>query len=327
MMSQQLLNPCPLHHRPFAAQPLHRITCSWRGKGLPVQKSTAPRKSKGLTWTVYARRPSNPLEEQRDARIGIRSEVEAPFRALRLVFFGFFTLSASIGAAIAITQVIGAIGNAPGALPLTDVATSLAIDLGAVALFAFLLRNDLKARDKQIARLTREERLGALQLGLANGKRIRVAQLRSFSRAVIAAGSPQQVADAMKEAEQFREPLLERGVLVIPLPIYEGNAAPPEENGAGSTESSDDQTKSNLRWRATPVNLEQWKAWFKEQADLAGAKIDRGLYVSLRLDGRVRGSGLGPPPWQRLIAQLPKAEGDGAWKGFLDGFDGSVNIR
>ena len=172
------------------------------------------------------------------------------------MFFGFFTLSASIGAAIAITQVIGAIGNAPGVLPLNDVATSLAIDLGAVALFAFLLRNDLKvsvfflcltrkdtlgtpiplkrasdsrlhagfsmkkssvilwivhmnmhaslnegltiadllhvyilaacaqARDKQIARLTREERLGALQLGLANGKRIRVAQLRSFSRAV-----------------------------------------------------------------------------------------------------------------------------------------------
>ena len=67
---------------------------------------------------------------------------------------------------------------------------------------------------------------------------------------MIAAGSPQQVADAMKEAEQFREPLLERGVLVIPLPIYEGNAAPPEENGAGSTESSDDQTKSNLRYTA-----------------------------------------------------------------------------
>ena len=60
------------------------------------------------------------------------------------MFFGFFTLSASIGAAIAVTQVIGAIGNAPGALPLADVATSLAIDLGAVALFAFLLRNDVK---------------------------------------------------------------------------------------------------------------------------------------------------------------------------------------
>ena len=60
------------------------------------------------------------------------------------------------------------------------------------------------------------------------------------------------------------------------------------------------------------MDVEGWKAWFKEQADVAGAKIDRGLYISLRLDGRVRGSGLGPPPWQRLIAQLPKAEGERA---------------
>ena len=67
-------------------------------------------------------------------------------RALRLVFFGFFTLSASIGAAIATTQVIGALAKAPGALPLEDVAQSLAIDLGAAGLFAFLLRNDLKVQ-------------------------------------------------------------------------------------------------------------------------------------------------------------------------------------
>lgn len=43
--------------------------------------------------------------------------------------------------------------------------------------------------------------------------------------------------------------------------------------------------------------------------------------------GWLKDSGLGPPPWQRLIAQLLEAEGDGALKGFLDGFDSSVNIR
>ncbi len=41
-----------------------------------------------------------------------------------------------------------------------------------------------QARDKQIARLTREERLGALPLSLANGRRVKVGQLRSFSRVV-----------------------------------------------------------------------------------------------------------------------------------------------
>lgn len=63
------------------------------------------------------------------------------------------------------------------------------------------------------------------------------------------------------------------------------------------------------RWKATPLRLEEWKAWFDEQTALAGANLNKGLYISLRLDGRVRGSGQGPPPWQRLIAQLAPLEG------------------
>jgi len=39
-----------------------------------------------------------------------------------------------------------------------------------VALFAFLVRRDLAARDKQMARMLREEKLGVLQLELANRK-------------------------------------------------------------------------------------------------------------------------------------------------------------
>ena len=35
------------------------------------------------------------------------------------------------------------------------------------------------------------------------------------------AGTSKQVSDALEEAEEFREPLVERGVLVIPLPIFE----------------------------------------------------------------------------------------------------------
>ena len=48
----------------------------------------------------------------------------------------------------------------------------------------YIVHVSAQARDKQIARLTREERLGSLKLSLANNKRIRVAQLRSFSRVV-----------------------------------------------------------------------------------------------------------------------------------------------
>ena len=65
---------------------------------------------------------------------------------------------------------------------------------------------------------------------------------------VVAAGSPQQVADAMRDAEQYKEPLMERAVLVVPLPIYEGEAAAPEpDTDASTSDSRAEQTKEDLR--------------------------------------------------------------------------------
>jgi len=42
---------------------------------------------------------------------------------------------------------------------------------------------------------------------------------------------------------------------------------------------------------------------------LANATPEKGLYVSLRLDGRVRASGTGSPPWERFVAQLAPLSG------------------
>lgn len=124
------------------------------------------------------------IREPSEKEIRLRSEAEAPFRVLRLVFYGFFVISASIASLIATTQTIGALAGAPNAMPLQDTATSLAIDLGAAALFAFLFSRDKTAQDKQIARIAREEKLGALQLELANKRMLRMQQLRSFARPV-----------------------------------------------------------------------------------------------------------------------------------------------
>ena len=71
---------------------------------------------------------------------------------------------------------------------------------------------------------------------------------------VIAAGSPAQVAAAVAAAEPLREQLQERGVLVVPLPIFPGDQAVSggSENGAESSESSSSSnssdSKNNLRW-------------------------------------------------------------------------------
>lgn len=53
-----------------------------------------------------------------------------------------------------------------------------------------------QARDKQMARLGREEALAACQVQLANGKRKSLATLRGFARVVVCAGTNAQVRGA-----------------------------------------------------------------------------------------------------------------------------------
>ncbi|KXZ48166.1 hypothetical protein GPECTOR_30g262 [Gonium pectorale] len=249
----------------------------------------------------------------------MRAEAEAPFRSLRLVLSGFSVVSASLGFLISIPQLIGALGGARSALPLEQVYQNLAIDAGAAALFAFFFNQDWQARNKQIARLTREERLGALPIRLASGKSLSLATLRGNARVVIAAGTRAQVGAALREAEPLRAELTKRGVLVVPLPIYETDA------GESGSEQLPPLTPEDLRWRAEPLRLPEWTAWFEEQVSYsAKAKPENGLFVGLRLDGRVRSSGSGVPPWRRYALELAPLEGDGKWTGFFDGFDGRV---
>lgn len=77
-------------------------------------------------------------------RVRLRSEAEAPWRSLRLTLYGFSVASAGMGTLISLPQLIGALGGAPGALAVDTVLQNLAINLGAVGIFAFLFSRDWK---------------------------------------------------------------------------------------------------------------------------------------------------------------------------------------
>mmetsp|Transcript_4400 Transcript_4400/g.7255 ORF Transcript_4400/g.7255 Transcript_4400/m.7255 type:complete len:308 (+) Transcript_4400:2-925(+) len=248
-----------------------------------------------------------------DERVGLRAEAEAPWRTVRIVLFSFSVVSASLGFLISLPQLAGALGGAPNALSLEQVGTNLGINGSVIGLFLFLLKRDFQARDKQLARLSREEVLSKCKIQLANGKVLQLASVQGSARVVLIAGTPSQVQSNLDAAEPFKVELCRRGVLVIPLPIYE-DAAGPSDLGTLASE--------DLRWKAHPVQMEAWKKWFETQLSFGKATSERGLYVSLRKDGRVRGSGKGCPPWEVLVAQLPPD--DGMWSGLLDGMDGRV---
>lgn len=139
------------------------------------------------------------LQFENDVYLKMRSEAETPFRSIRLVLFGFSCVSATVGAVIAVPQLIAALGGASGAaVSVQEGLINLGIDLGALALFGYLTKSELDSRAKQMARLEREETLGALPLELMAGrdkpgKRMRLAELRGFGRMVVVAGEYRKI--------------------------------------------------------------------------------------------------------------------------------------
>ena len=243
----------------------------------------------------------------------MRSEAQAPFRVARMFLFGAFGANATLGFGIAALQSVTKALGAPNGPPLDQSLQNLGINLACALFFGFLYKRDADGRDKQMARISREERLSNLKCELAGGKVVSLYDLRGFSRVVVAAGDAAYCAAAIEAANATRDPLVERGVLLVPV-VVEGDA---------SSATLPPILENDRRFRAAPVSVDTYRRWFDEQKNEAGVAKGKGVYVGLRMDGRVRSSGVGVPPWERFAAELPPTD---SWGGVMDGFDGRVGV-
>ena len=244
----------------------------------------------------------------------MRSEAQAPFRVARMFLFGAFTANAGLGFGIASLQAVTKALGAPAAPPLDQSLQNVAINLACALFFGYFYKRDEAGRDRQMARISREERLGALRCQLVGGKSVSLFDLRGFSRVVVAAGSAQYCAAAVEAAESHRDALVERGVLLVPVVLE------PPSNGPSPVPEASEADK---RFRAAPLREDKWRAWVEEQKREAKVGDATGVYVGLRMDGRVRSSGTGIPPWDRFAKELPPTD---SWGGVMDGFDGRVGV-
>ena len=245
----------------------------------------------------------------------MRSEAQAPFRVARMFFFGAFGANAGLGFGIASLQTVTKVLGAPNGPPLDQSLQNMAINLACALFFGFLYKRDVEGRDRQMSRISREERLSNLKVTLAGGKVVSLYDLRGFARVVVVAGNTHYCDAAVQNAEQFREQLIERGVLLVPVVV---------DGGSSEFQFADDLDPLDRRFRARPVSFDKWQRWLDEQKAEAKIGDDTGVYVGLRMDGRVRSSGKGAAPFERFVSELPKT--DGAFGGFGDGFDGSVGV-
>ncbi|KAK6141512.1 hypothetical protein DH2020_024741 [Rehmannia glutinosa] len=185
----------------------------------------------------------------------IRSEVLSPFRSVRMFFYLAFVASASLGGLIAISQLIGALANSSRAAEVPEILKGLAIDLGAVSVFAFLYYRDNNAKNAQEARLSREEYLSNLKLRVDEKRILPLSAFRGIARLVILAGPASYIEESFKLSEPFSEGLLDRGVLVVPF-ATDGNS--PNFEFEETEETKEINTKRKRLWQLTPVYAAEW---------------------------------------------------------------------
>ncbi|KAK4794570.1 hypothetical protein SAY86_012564 [Trapa natans] len=265
-----------------------------------------------------ANKPS-PTSSEISSAAKIRSEVLSPFRSVRMFFYLAFIASGGLGGLIATSQLIGALANPARVDDVIDILKGLAIDVGAVSVFAFLYIREDSAKKAQIARLSREESLSNLQLRLDEKRVISLSSLRGAARLVICSGPAAFISEAFKLSEPYTQELLDRGVLVVPF-ATDGDS--PTFEFDENEEVKEATAKRKRLWQLTPAIVPEWSKWLDEQKKFAGVSSETPVYLSLRMDGRVRGSGVGYPPWNAFVVQLPPVKG--IWSGLLDGMDGRV---
>ena len=249
----------------------------------------------------------------------LRSEAQAPFRVARQFLYASCALSATIGFGIATIQLLTGLAGAPNSPPFDQSVSNVGIDGACAALFVFLWKKDEEAKQKQMSRIGREERLGGLKVELTTGKIVRMQSLRGFSRVVLFAGDLEYLEKSLEVAEEYKDELIKKGVFLVPVAM--------DDKAATKLNKPDNAKKDERRFRGSAVNVSQkdgWRDWILEQKKMAKLGDDVGVYVGLRMDGRVRASGKGVAPFDRFAAELPPT--DGGWGGMMDGFDGKVGV-
>lgn len=172
-----------------------------------------------------------------------------------MFFYLAFIASGSIGGLIATTRLIGALANPARADEVPEILKGLAIDIGAVSIFAFLYSRDNNAKNAQIARLSREENLSNLKLRVDEKRIIPLNSFRGIARLVICAGPESYIQESFKLSDPYTQGLLDRGVLVVP---FATSGIKPTFEFDESEEMKDITTKRKRLWQLAPAYAPEW---------------------------------------------------------------------
>jgi len=245
----------------------------------------------------------------------------------RTIIVGGLTAGAGLGLLVITGRLVAALKGAPDAPDLTETVQNFAINSGALALLVFLLLRDRQKANQQLKTIEREEVLAKLEVQVNGSRTVTVQTLRGIARPIVIAGTRGWVQRTLKSAEPYRNAIKDRGIELIPVVLNGGEDpddriralkaelaaeskeakgfskaarnAPAAPDGGGKYEVTVGKKKIEA------VNTQDWENWLNAICKEAGLSAMSNVYVQVQLDGSVRASGAGSPPWDKLMADIP----------------------
>lgn len=262
------------------------------------------------------------------------TETIAPFRGLRLFFYGAFASGAFVGGLITLSGVAAALNGLRGDVDMNTEYLNLAIDFGAVALFGVLAKIDFdkgeelkksveqrienKKKQKTIVKSMREreQRLAKLELdvrvsedGETKRASVGIMQEKARQHIILVAGPGRVVRDALRGAQLNKVNFAMTNILVVPYQTgLDGAESASRPSGGGF---ADRPSYEKQPYVAVPVG-DGWDEFIAEEmntaVEQAGDKaMDEGIALVIANDGKVLRRGLGRVPWRQMVDELEEA--------------------
>lgn len=263
-----------------------------------------------------------------EMNIKLRNEAKNPFRFARLTILGGLGAGAGIGLLIILSRLIIRLTSPSSNIDLDETIKNLAINSTALFAIGYVLKLDLEKRDKEIERLKKEDDIGRLLVNLGSSRVVPLSRLRQSTRPVLVVGPESYVKEVMKNAEKWKTEFRRRGVVFVPfirrfgseISSSKGFATTStamklrqqlKDEGLISGESGDGGgmvAPSEKRWRCEPVGESDWEAWTNAMLIENDMYESTSLYAQIQLDGSVRTSGGGIPPFRQWLDDIPELD-------------------
>lgn len=303
--------------------------------------------------TIYAENNNKKKKLDEDVKSRLITESIAPWRTLRLFLYFSAGSGAALGGFITLSGVLAAMSGARTDVNFNTEYLNLAIDFGAVLVFALLgkydfdkgnelntkveekiqqskdnkvIRKGMKEREQTLAKLSIDIRVSEDTSAPMQRALVEAVQTGGKQHMIIVIGAKKAIRDALLGAQLLGSQFAIRDVLIVPYELKkkkdEEKLKPDVQKGFGGDKRP---TWELQPYVAQPAG-EEWEEYVQAELNDAiqqnGEKVkDEGIAIVVANTGEIIRRGVGQVPWRNMVEELEKAvkEDDMLDLGFLQG--------